>query len=183
MIKKFKKITVVPGTFILFLTLMMMSGGVRADSVVTITLQGIVDTICVSTFQTSPNGQDLDLTLDATGQVVADGTLFCNSKDGFTVSLRTKNGAEATTPASTGIFLPITALAAENTLPYDLVFKTGSGGNEPVAFVDGVASNQIVGLPGGAINETFQLEISYLGDTSLAADTYTDQLTLSITAP
>jgi hypothetical protein len=182
MIKKFKKITVVPGTFILFLTLMMMSSGVRADSVVTITLQGIVDTNCFSTFQSTPNGQSLDLTLNATSQVVANGTLFCNDPDGFTVSLTTKNGVAGA--ATTGIFLPLTStLQAANTLPYNLVFALGTGGTAPVTFVNGAASNQIVGSPGAAINETFDLQITFVGDTSLAADTYTDDLTLSIVAP
>jgi hypothetical protein len=182
MIKKFKKITVVPGTFILFLTLMMMSGGVRADSVVTITLQGVVDTICLSTFQTTSDGQSLDLTLTTTGTIVGDGTLFCNEPDGFTVSLSTKNGTAAN--AATGIFLPITAsLQAANTLSYDLVFALGNGQNSSVNFVNGVATNQLVGAVGGAINETFDLQISYVGDTSLAADSYTDELTLSIVAP
>lgn len=160
----------------------MISGGVRADSVVTITLQGIVDTNCFSTFQTTPDGQNLNLTLNSTGTKVANGTLFCNDPDGFTVSLTTKNGAAAS--ATTGIFLPLTpALQAANTLSYDLVFVLGSGGNSPVTFVNGVASNQIVGAPGGAINETFDLQITYVGDTSLAADNYTDELTLSIIAP
>ena len=177
--KMIKKNTVVPARFLLLLTF-VMSSGVRADSIVTITLQGIVDTICFSTFQTTPAGQSLDLTLDTTGQVVADGTLFCNQPAGFTISLETKNGVDA--GATTGIFLPITA-AASNTLPYDLVFKLGSGGSAPVTFVAGLASNQITGSPGAAINETFELEISYLGDTLLAADNYTDELTLSITAP
>jgi hypothetical protein len=181
MIKKFKKITVVPGTFILFLTL-MMSSGVQADSVVTITLQGIVDTNCFSTFQSTPNGQNLDLTLNATSQVVANGTLFCNDPDGYTVSLTTKNGVAGA--ATTGIFLPLTlALQAANTLPYDLVFTRGSGGSAPVTFVNGEASNQIVGSAGAAINDTFDLQVPYVGDTTLAADTYTDDLTLSIIAP
>jgi hypothetical protein len=181
MMIKIKQNTVVAGTFLLYLTF-MMSSGVRADSVVTITLQGIVDTNCFSTFQSTPNGQNLDLTLNATSQVVANGTLFCNDPDGFTVSLTTKNGVAAT--ATTGIFLPLTpALQASNPLPYNLVFALGSGGSAPVTFVNGAASNQIVGSPGAAINETFDLQITYVGDTSLAADTYTDDLTLSIIAP
>jgi hypothetical protein len=174
-----KKIVVLA---VILLSLTFLSTSVRADSVVTITLQGIVDTVCFSTFETVSAGQNLDLTLDTTGTEVADGTLFCNDPDGYTVSLTTKNGVAAT--AATGIFLPLTgSLQAANTLPYDLVFKLGSGGSAPVTFVSGVASNQIVGSAGSAINETFELEITYLGDTTLAADTYTDELTLSIIAP
>jgi hypothetical protein len=178
---RIKKNTVISGMFLLCV-MSVTASGVRADSVVTITLQGIVDTNCFSTFQTVPAGQNLDLTLDATSQAVADGTLFCNDPDGFTVSLTTKNGVAAA--ATTGIFLPLTvSLQAANTLPYDLVFKVGTGGSAPVTFVNGVAASQISGSAGSAINETFELEISYLGDTTLASDTYTDELTLSIVAP
>ena len=86
----------------ILLSLTFLSNSVRADSVVTITLQGIVDTVCFSTFQTDPAGQNLDLTLDATSTAVAEGTLFCNDPDGFTVSLTTKNGAAATATTGNG---------------------------------------------------------------------------------
>ena len=181
MMTKIKKITGVPGTFLLFLTF-MMSTGVRADSVVTITLQGIVDTNCFSTFETVTAGQNLDLTQNATGTIVADGTLFCNDPEGFTVSLKTKNGALAS--ATTGIFIPVTAAFQTplNVLPCNLVFALGSGGSAPVTFIAGEASNQITGILGETINETFDLQITFTGNSALQADSYTDELTLSIIA-
>lgn len=181
MIKKIKKSTVVTGMFLLYLTF-MMSSGVRADSVVTITLQGIVDTNCFGTFQTVPAGQNLDLTQNTTGTVVADGSLFCNDPEGFTVSLKTKNGIAAS--ATTGIFIPVTSALQVplNVLPYDLVFALGSGGSAPVTFVNGVASSQITGVLGETINEIFDLQITFTGNTALQADSYTDELTLSIIA-
>lgn len=163
------------------LCLILLSTSAMANSTVTITLQGIVDITCFSTFQIAGDGQNLNLTLDANDQLVADGTLFCNDPDGYNVSLTSKNGqAEA---VNSGLFLAVTADQNTNRLPYDLKFEIDDGTSVPVEFINGVATSQTSGAPGSAINKSFQVVISYVGDTSLEADTYTDDLTLSIVAP
>jgi len=160
--------------------LSLLSTSVRSDSTVTITLQGFVDVTCFATFQIAGDGQELDLTLDANDVLAADGTLFCNEPNGFTVSLTSANGAiEA---VNSGIFLATTASTVTNRLPYNLKFETSDGASSSVSFVNGVASSLVQGTTGDAINQTFQMLVSFVGDTSLQSDNYTDELTLSIIA-
>jgi hypothetical protein len=170
-----KKIVQYPFLFCLFL----YSMAVNADSTVSITLQGLVDSACFSTFVSDGDGQNLNLSLDANDVLAASGTLYCNEPEGFTVSLASKNGQ--TVAVNSGLFLATTADSGENRLPYNLKFESASS-SATVDFVSGVASSQITGTPGTAVSETFQVLISYTGDVTLASDTYTDELTLSIVA-
>jgi hypothetical protein len=163
------------------LCLTLLSSGVLADSTVTITLQGLVDITCFSTFQTAGEGQNLNLTLDTNDELVADGTLYCNDPNGYNVSLTSKNGQAQS--VNSGLFLALTTDPVPNRLPYDLKFELNDGTSTVVTFVNGVATSQVAGSAGSAINRTFQVLISYVGNTSLAADSYTDELTLSIAAP
>ena len=126
------------------------------------------------------NTQKLDLTLDANDILVSDGTLFCNESGGFEVSLTSANGASET--VNSGLFLANSISQVTNRLPYDLKIERGDGTSASVTFVNGVASSVVQGTAGDAINETFQMQISFVGNTALQADTYTDELTLAIVA-
>ena len=162
--------------------LSFLSANSLADSTVSITIQGFVTTTCLATFENAGTGQNLNLTFDSTKLLIANGTLFCNDPTGFTVSLISKNGELKT--RSTGLFLPNNLVGDASEVPYALEFKFPStGATSEVVFISGKATSHITGLPGGTINDVFELSITYSGNTGLTSDTYSDQLTLSIGSP
>jgi hypothetical protein len=163
---------------LLFLALTNMAS---ADSSVTITLQGSVDTQCFATLQATAIGQSLDLTQNSTDDNVAAGTLFCNDPDGFVATLTTQNGQADGGEGRQGLFEHSTDPTEANQLPYDLQYASDDATPIPLNFVNGVVT-VVQGDPGATINNVFSLLIGYTGNSLLQAGIYQDQLTFAIIA-
>ncbi len=133
-------------------------------------VQGIVAVACtISTVDAGAGA--LDLSASQTDVTIANVTETCNDVDGFTVTIATTNG---TTP---GVLVSQDVNGANSTdqtysIKYDGVAVTIASGSGTAATRSGFTAQQ-----------TVPLAISYtIAGGGLPADTYTDTLTLTITA-
>ncbi len=135
-------------------------------------VQGIVAVACtISTVDAGAGA--LDLSASQTDVTIANVTEDCNDVDGFTVTIATTNGAALTT----GLLVSQDVNGANSTdqtysIKYDGVAVTIASGSGTAATRSGFTGQQ-----------TVPLAISYtIAGGGLPADTYTDTLTLTITA-
>ena len=133
-------------------------------------VQGIHATAC--TISTADAGAGtLDLSASQTDLTIANVTETCNDVDGFTVTIATANGTTNGLLVSQDIN-GTNATDQAYSIKYDAVAVTIASGS-------GTAATR-VGFTGA---QTVALAISYtIAAGGLPADTYTDTLTLTITA-
>ena len=111
----------------------------------------------------------MDFTVSQSDRLVATVTEICTTS-GYTVILQTANGT------TTGLFKGANPNNSD-TIVYDIKYN-----NTTVVMSGGAATVTDSALPTTAPGVEKELEISYSGSSSLAADTYTDTLTLTIAA-
>ncbi len=135
-------------------------------------LQGIVAVAC--TISTADAGAGtLDLSSSQTDVTIANVTEDCNDVDGYTVTVATTNGAALTT----GLLVSQNVNGANAT---DLTYSvTYDGSAVTLTSGSGTAATRV----GFTAEQTVPLAITYtIPGGGLPADTYTDTLTLTITA-
>ena len=149
--------------------LMFAATPAKADA---LPVQGIVAEVCTIT-TTDAGAGTLDLSTTQANTTIATVAESCNSPDGYTVSIATTNGT------GTGLLVSQDLNGANSTdltytIRYDSIAKT---------FVTGNIANAATRSGFTAPKPTVPLDISYtIPGGGLPADTYTDTLTLTLTA-
>jgi hypothetical protein len=133
-----------------------------------ITLSGTVAPSCNISVAPAPGYNSLDLAASQSNLKVATVTEQCNTRLGYTVKLSTANGTTG------GVFAGSTGNA--ETLDYAVSY-----GGAPATFAAKEATVTNAATRTGSSGIAKDLAVSYTG-TPLAADTYSDTLTVSITA-
>lgn len=142
--------------------------GVSAQSSATISLSGIVPTIFNTSIVEGSGLTDLDFT-ESNDVVVATLSIFSNNRNGYQVSIYSKNGLDnLTTPF-------FQAEGATDTIPYSLTYD-----GTDLSFASGkVIFNRTSNtLKDGDVQE---LVMSYTEDTLPYAGTYSDTIQIDIT--
>lgn len=160
---------------IIVLVLAMVATAVFAQDTDTasVTLTGVVEKRVAITATGTGNYNNLDLTTDVTSEPVVTVNEYSNVREGYTVSL---SSANATSSGGSDAFFK--GAAGGETLTYTVTYD-GAG----VTFSGGSAeiTNATAKTPAGGTSKT--LAIGYTGSSAnLGNDTYTDDLTFTITA-
>ena len=135
-----------------------------------IALQGSIPTACTISV-TGQGNTTLDLSTNQTDLDVADVTEDCNNADGFTITVQTTNGTTG------GLLVSQDNNGTNNT---DQAYSVKYDGNS-VTFSAG--SGEGANRSAAVVSNTVDLQISTtIPAGGLPADTYTDTLTLTITA-
>jgi len=144
------------------------AGVAHAGTTGTVNLSGTIGQSCNITVSAAGN-TGLNLAANATATSVATVTEACNDKLGYNVTLVTTNGT------TTGLFKGPSG--NNDTLAYTVTYngaaKTFASGSTNITTATARTA------PGGVAKT---LAISFTGNSSLNADTYTDTLTLTMTA-
>ena len=149
--------------------------GVSSATAAGITIQGAVSTSAAITVSPTAPYNVLDLGSDQTDLKVASVNEKCNKHNGYTVTLASEN---AVSNGGGTVAKLVGALASPESLSYTMKYNSAA-----VTLVGGSATvaNETTKTLGIGVNK--DLSISYLGAAAnLAADTYSDTLTLTIAA-
>jgi len=149
--------------------------GVSSATAAEITIQGAVSTSAALTVTPNAPYNVLDLGTDQTDLKVATVNEKCNKHNGYTVTLAS---AKAVSNGGGTVAKLVGALASPESLSYTMKYNTAV-----VTLVGGSATvaNETAKTLGIGVNK--DLTISYLGAAAnLAADTYSDTITLTIAA-
>ncbi len=149
--------------------LLIAAGAAQAATTGSVNLSGSVGQSCNITVSAQSIASSLDLTTTSAGTTVANVTETCNDKLGYNVSLATTNGT------TTGLFKGPSGNTdtLAYTVTYNGVAKTFSSGSTN-------ATTATARTAAGGVTKA--LAIAFTGSSSLNADTYTDTLTLTMTA-
>lgn len=140
----------------------------QASSTGSITIYGTVPLTCsIAVTQLGATaGSPLDLTNNYTDQAIATVAETCNRHAGYVVTVETANGSASGR---------LVGGVSSDSLSYSLKYN---GSN--VGFSGGIAT--VTDANAKANNVVRNVTLSLTGDGTLAADTYTDSLTFTITA-
>lgn len=148
----------------------------------TITLTGTVAQQCSVVVTATTGAVNLDLSSGTRRIEVGSGVQTCNKKAGYTIRVSSANCATGIAGAKL-----VGATSAE-LLPYSVEFNNPTTGGSQ-ATVTGLLASACTGtsaITGRDVSnskitsELSRIFVNYTGDTNLAADTYTDTLTISM---
>ena len=149
--------------------LVIAASAAQAGTTGSVNLSGSIGQSCNLTVVAQSIASTLDLTATTAGTTVANVTENCNDKLGYNVSLATTNGT------TTGLFKGPSGNT--DTLAYSVTYngvaKTFTSGSVNATTATARTA------PGGVVKA---LAIAFTGTSTLNADTYTDTLTLTMTA-
>ncbi len=145
-----------------------VAGGAQAATTGSVNLSGSIGQSCNLTVSASGN-TGLNLANTATATSVTTVTEACNDKLGYNVTLVTTNGT------TTGLFKGPSGNT--DTLAYTVTYN---GAAKTFAASSSQITTAAARTAPGGVAKT--LAISYTGNSALNADTYTDTLTLTMTA-
>ena len=141
---------------------------------VTVNLTATVATKCSITAPAGAASFDVSTQASTAGTQLATLSGFtdtCNTKNGYTIAVKSQNGAAATPPVNSGLLIGTTG----NT---DTVVYTVNYGGTNISLTAGQGTSTVFPKAAGGISHALQL--SFTGNANLTADTYTDTLTLTI---
>jgi spore coat protein U-like protein len=155
------------------LALIATAAFAQTTDTASITLQGIVEKRVAITATGTGDYNNLDLTVDVTNAPVVTVNEYSNVREGYTVSLASANaGASGNADPS------LNGQAGGETLTYTVTYDGAA-----VSFTSGSAQLTDATAKTAAGGDDKTLAISYAGaSANLANDTYTDDLTFTITA-
>ena len=150
--------------------LLIAASAAQAGTTGSVNLSGSIAQSCNISVSAQSIASNLDLTTTSSSTTVANVTENCNDKLGYKVTLTTQNGD------TTGTFKGASS-GNNDTLNYTVTYngaaQTFSGKNVQV-------TNATARTAAGGVTKA--LAIAFTGTASLNADTYTDTLTLTMTA-
>ncbi len=148
----------------------------------TITLIGTVSQNCTISVTPTTAATNLDLSGGTSHIQIGAALQNCNKKAGYTLNVQSQNCATGTPGAK------LIGTVGGEFLPYSIEFDNPTTGGSQ-AVVTGLLSTACTGaaavigrdVTGAKIsNETSTVYVNYSGNASLAADSYTDTLTITV---
>ena len=147
-------------------------GASLADTTATLTIQGTVSSVTSISITPQNNYNDLDVSSGETDKVVGIATEKCNSRLGYTVTLSSLN-------AGTGSQAFLKAVTAGNS---DVINYSITYNGTIVSLVSGSSEVTNVSSRTAASGVTKDIAVTIAGSQWANTDTYTDTLTLDISA-
>lgn len=155
---------------------------VRAQQTGTITLTGTIAQQCSVVVTATTGALNLDLSSGSRRVEVGSGMQNCNKKAGYSIRVASANCATGTAGAK------LAGAAGGESLRYSVEFNNPTtGGSQPT--VTGLLASACTGtsvITGRDVTnskvsgELSRVFVNYTGDSALAADTYTDTLTITM---
>lgn len=162
----------------------MLAGAANADSSFTFDITGTIPTICVGNNNSLGPVETVDLMAGVTAQTMGSVTYVCNAPGGFTRTISSANAGKLVRVGSSG--------GSGNEVPYLL----GSGGGSGLSFAGTALTTPKISTLSGSTaflaGQTASLNVSVasqattgasgLPTTTVYAGTYTDTVTVAVTA-
>ena len=135
----------------------------------TLNLMGVVESLCSVSIQPEPKATALDIKGGENNTKVATVTETSNAPNGYTVTLSSQNGG----------VLRNGLVASASDVPY---LASYNGGPEQAIQAAGVEVKSVAGSGGASTQSANDLNVTIAAVPDAAAGTYTDVLTVNITA-